>query len=151
MTTIEPPIKVTVIHRFNNAPERVFDAWLDTEIIAQWMFGPGVRDEEIVRLTTDPRIGGSFSFLVRRKGEEIDHVGTYLEIERPNRLVFTWGIGEAEASRVTVEIVRCEAGCELKLTHELHPDWADYADRTKAAWQKMLEALFNRLENGRQR
>jgi len=151
MTTIESPIKVTVIHRFNNAPERVFDAWLNAEMLAQWMFGPGVRDEEIVRLTMDPRIGGSFSFLVRRKGEEIDHVGTYLEIERPNRLVFTWGIGEAEASRVTVEIVRCEAGCELKLTHELHPDWADYADRTKAAWEKMLQVLFNRLEKSSQR
>jgi uncharacterized protein YndB with AHSA1/START domain len=151
MTIIKSPIKVTVIRRFYSAPERVFDAWLDTEMIAQWMFGPGVRDEEIVRLTTDPRIGGSFSFLVRRKGGEIDHVGTYLEIERSHRLVFTWGIGEAEPSRVTVEIARCEAGCELKLTHELHPDWADYADRTKAAWQKMIEALFNRLENGSQR
>jgi uncharacterized protein YndB with AHSA1/START domain len=151
MTTTKSPIKVTVIRRFNTAPERVFDAWLDTEIIAQWMFGPAVRDEEIVRLTTDPRIGSSFSFIVRRKGEEIDHVGTYLEIERPNRLVFTWGIGEAEASRVTLEIVRCEAGCDLKLTHELHPDWADYVDRTKAAWERMLEALFNRLKDDTQR
>src|SRR5262245_5071315 len=151
MTTIKSPIKVTVIRRFNNAPERVFDAWLDPEMLAHWMFGSGVRNEVIVRLATDARIDGCFSFLVRRDGQEIDHVGTYLEIERPNRLVFTWGIGEAEASRVTVEIVRCEAGCEVKLTHELHPDWADYADRTKAAWQKMLEALFNRLENGRQR
>ena len=88
---------------------------------------------------------------MRLQGEEIDHVGTYLEIERPNRLVFTWGIGEAEASRVTVEIVRCEAGRELKLTHELHPDWADYADRTKAAWEKMLQVLFNRLEKSSQR
>jgi hypothetical protein len=70
---------------------------------------------------------------------------------RPNRLVFTWGIGEAEARRVAVRIVRCEAGCELKLTHELHPDWADYADRTKAAWDKMLQVLFNRLEKSSQR
>lgn len=151
MTTIKSPIKVTVIRRFNNAPETVFDAWLDTEIIAQWMFGPGVRDEEIVRLTADPRIGGSFSFLVRRKGEEIDHVGTYLEIKRPDRLVFTWGIGEAKGSRVFIDIVGREAGCELTLTHELDPDWADYADRTKGAWEKMLEVLFNRLENGNQR
>ena len=150
MTTIKSPIKVTVIRRFNNAPERVFDAWLEPEMIAQWMFGPAVRDEEIVRLTAVARIGGSFSFLVRRNGEEIDHIGTYLEIRRPNRLVFTWGIGDAEGSRVTVEIVGHESGCELTLTHELDPDWVDYADRTKAAWEKMLEVLFIRLEKSSQ-
>jgi uncharacterized protein YndB with AHSA1/START domain len=150
MITVNSPIKVSVVRHFNAAPERVFDAWLDPEMIAQWMFGPAVRDEEIVRITTAPRIGGSFSFLVRRKGEEIDHVGTYLEIKRPNRLAFTWGIGEAEGSRVIIEIVGHEAGCELTLTHELAPDWADYADRTKAAWEKMLEVLFNRLEKSSQ-
>jgi uncharacterized protein YndB with AHSA1/START domain len=151
MIKIDSPIEVTVIRRFNAAAERVFDAWLDPEMLAQWMFGPAVRDEEIVRLTMDARTGGCFSFLVRRNGEEIDHAGTYLEIKRPNRLAFTWGIGGADASRVTIEIARHDAVCELKLTHELHPDWADAADRTKAAWQKMLDALFNRLENGSQR
>jgi hypothetical protein len=29
----------------------------------------------------------------------------------------------------------------VTLTHELHPDWADYADRTQAGWTKMLGAL----------
>lgn len=56
------------------------------------MFGPAVRDEAIVRLDLAPHVGGSFSFVVRRQGEEINHVGTYLEIERRRRLVFTWGI-----------------------------------------------------------
>jgi len=27
----------------------------------------------------------------------------------------------------------------------LHPDWADYASRTEAAWTKMLEALADTL------
>jgi uncharacterized protein YndB with AHSA1/START domain len=135
-------IKVTVVHRFESvAPDRVFDAWLSPELIGQWMFGPKLRDEEILRVSIDARVGGSFSFLVRRQGQEIDHVGRYLEIDRPHRLVFTWGIGDGHSSRVVVEILPVGAGCELTLTHELHPDWADYAERTQAGWTTMLNAL----------
>jgi uncharacterized protein YndB with AHSA1/START domain len=134
-------IRVTVVHRFKAAPERVFDAWLSPDLLGQWMFGAKVRDEEILRISVDGRVGGSFSFLVRRQGEEIDHVGTYLEIDRPRRLVFTWGIGEGDTSRVIIDIVPSGTGCELTLTHELHPDWADYAARTEAGWTKMLGLL----------
>lgn len=134
-------IRVTVVHRFKAAPERVFDAWLSPDLLGQWMFGAKLRDEEILRISVDGRVGGAFSFLVRRQGEEIDHVGTYLEIDRPRRLVFTWGIGEGDSSRVVVDIVPVGTGCELTLTHELHPDWADYAARTEAGWTKMLGVL----------
>lgn len=88
-----PRINVRVTRRYTAPPERVFDAWLDAEMIGKWMFGPALRDEEIVRLSLDARVGGSFSFVVRRQGEEIDHMGEYLEIDRPRRLVFTWGYG----------------------------------------------------------
>lgn len=134
---------VRVIRRFSASPERVFDAWLAPEMIGRWMFGPGLRDEEVLRLEVDPRVGGSFSFLVRRQGQEIDHVGKYREIDRPRRLVFTWGVAgaSAEESRVIIDIVPLEIGCELTLTHEMHPKWADYASRTEAGWTKMLDAL----------
>jgi len=144
--TTKAPIQVRVTRRFDATPDRVFDAWLNPEVIGAWMFGPAVREEEVVRITNDPRVGGSFSFVVRRQGEEINHVGEYLEIQRPSRLVFTWGIDEAGESRVVIDIIAQDAGCELMLTHELPPDWSDYADRTKAAWSKMLELLANQLE-----
>ena len=144
--TTKAPIQVRVTRRFDATPDRVFDAWLNPEVIGAWMFGPAVREEEVVRITNDPRIGGSFSLVVRRQGEEINHVGEYLEIQRPSRLVFTWGIDEAGESRVVIDIIAQDAGCELTLTHELPADWSDYADRTKAAWSKMLELLANQLE-----
>src|SRR5688572_3482034 len=122
--------QVVVTHRFAAAPEQVFDAWLLPEMIGKWMFGPALRDEEIVRITLDPRVGGAFSFLVRRQGQEIDHVGRYLEIDRPRRLAFTWGVaGTGSDSRVVVEIVPAGDGAQLTLTHALDPAWADYADR----------------------
>jgi uncharacterized protein YndB with AHSA1/START domain len=137
-------VQVRVTQRFEASAERVFDAWLDTKWIGRWMFGKALRDEEIVRLTLDVRVGGKFSFVVRRQGQEIDHVGRYLELERPRRLVFTWGIaGESDTdeSRVVVEIVAREKGCELTLTHFLPAEWADYADRTREGWTKMVGAL----------
>jgi uncharacterized protein YndB with AHSA1/START domain len=59
-----------VTRRFSAAPERVFDAWLDPEMIGRWMFGPALRDEEVLRIAVDARIGGSFSFVVRRKARK---------------------------------------------------------------------------------
>jgi len=137
------PIKARVTHHFAALPERVFDAWLDPAMIGRWMFGSAVREEEILHIKLDPQVGGSFSFLVRRDGNEIDHVGEYLEIARPRRLVFTWAIREnlPDSSRVAVEIVPLESGCELILTHELHPDWADFVNRVEDSWTKMLAAL----------
>ena len=77
---VEPNAVVRVNRRFNASSQRVFDAWLDPNMLSRWMFGPSVRDEEIVSLSLDPRPGGAFSFVVRRDGREINHVGEYLEI-----------------------------------------------------------------------
>ncbi|MCI0388205.1 MAG: SRPBCC domain-containing protein [Acidobacteria bacterium] len=145
----EPNVKVRVTRRFDASPERVFDAWLDPEMIGKFMFGPSLREEEVLRLAVDPSVGGSFSFLVRRQGEEIDHVGKYREIDRPRRLVFTWGIaGESvDESVVIIDIVPHEGGSELTLTHEMDPKWADYASRTEAGWTKMLDALAKTLSS----
>lgn len=139
----ESHVNVRVTRRFSASPEQVFDAWLDPVMIGKWMFGPALREEEVVRITLDPRVGGSFSFVVLRQGQEIDHVGEYLEIDRPRRLVFTWGISQdsPESSRVIIYIVPLENGCELTLTHELHPNWADYKSQTENAWTKMFDAL----------
>lgn len=137
---------VTVRRRFAAPAERVFDAWLDPEMIGQWMFGPNLREEEIVSLTVDPQVGGRFSFLVRRQGKELDHVGKYLEIDRPRRLVFTWGIAgfSVDETDVTIEIVPLDAGCELKLTHR--KVWTDYAQRTEAGWTTMVGVLAKLLD-----
>src|SRR5258708_23909050 len=111
-TPAQPTVRV--IQRFTAPPERVFDAWLDTAMLGRFMFGPTLRDEEIVRLSLDARVGGAFSFVVRRQGQEIDHIGRYLEIDRPRRVVFTWAVAPDpdDSSRVVIEIAALETGCE---------------------------------------
>jgi uncharacterized protein YndB with AHSA1/START domain len=142
--TPAPPVEVRVIRYFEASPERVFDAWLVPRTLGQWMFGPRVRDENVVRLDVDPRVGGSFSLKVERNGELIDHVGQYLQIERPHRLAFTWAIkneSDDVPSEVHIDIEASGSGCVLTLTHRMDPKWSDYADRTRDGWATMLDAL----------
>jgi uncharacterized protein YndB with AHSA1/START domain len=49
---------IRVEHRFSVSPERVFDAWLDPVWIGRFMFGAHLRDEQVVSLENDPRVGG---------------------------------------------------------------------------------------------
>lgn len=137
------PVQAVVLHHFRVPAERVFDAWLDVTLIGRWMFGPVVRDERIVRLALEPRVGGKYSFVVDRQGTEVEHVGEYLEIERPHLLVFSWATRETlpDTSRIVVEITPAADGCDVKLTHVMSADWAAYAERAGAAWGKMLAAL----------
>lgn len=139
-----PPIEVRVTRYFEADPERVFDAWLVPRTLGQWMFGPRVREENVVRLDVDPRVGGRFSLKVERNGEIIDHVGRYLEIERPHRLVFTWAIkgqSDDEPSQVRIDIAASSSGCVLTLVHTMDAKWAEYAQRTQDGWNTMLDAL----------
>ncbi|MBO0663180.1 SRPBCC domain-containing protein [Jiella sp. MQZ9-1] len=70
------------------APERVFDAWLDPKMISRFMLtgaGTGVAKAE-----TDPRVGGRYDIVMTNDMGEVPHWGEYREIDRPDRLVFTW-------------------------------------------------------------
>jgi len=130
---------IRVTRRFDASAERVFDAWLDPERAAKFLFAmPGGR---IVRAEIDARVGGSYCFVDRRDGDDVEHTGTYLEIDRPCRLVFDFLVPKYStvATRVTVEIAPLGTGCELTLTHDgVAPD---YSIRTEAGWNAMLEGL----------
>jgi uncharacterized protein YndB with AHSA1/START domain len=136
------------VQTFAVAPQRVYDAILDPAMIARFMFGPLLRDEEILHIRNEPRVGGAFSYKVRRGDIEIDHIGTYLELDPPGRIVFTWSIagqGDDDPSIVTLVITRTADGCSLRLTHEMDEKWADFVDRSRAGWQKMLGVLAKLL------
>jgi uncharacterized protein YndB with AHSA1/START domain len=157
-----PRAVARVSRTFAASPERVFDSWLDPEKVHVWWkasaaaAGRGAT-ETVERILIDARQGGSFSFLVRRDGQLIDHTGTYLEIDRPRRLVFTWAARDIASSgdvvvpsddpdspdysRVTIDITPLPSGCEVTLSHEMHPDWKDFVDRAVNAWRIMLDAI----------
>ncbi len=132
-------VAVTVRRKFKASAERVFDAWLDPEKAGKFLF---TETSQYVRYAEiDPRVGGSFRFVVRREGEDIDHLGEYLEIERPHRLVFDFIVPSfwPEKSRVAIDIIPLESGCELTLTHEgLAPE---HESAVFNGWTTFLEGL----------
>lgn len=134
---------VRVSRSFEAPAERVFDAWIDPTVASQWLYtAPGGR---IVRTDIDARVGGRFVIVDRREGEDIEHHGTYLELDRPRRLVFTLRVPRysQEEDRIAVDIVASATGCNLVITHEVSPQWA--AD-TKSGWTMLLDTMATLVE-----
>jgi len=143
----EYPVRASAIRHFNCPAERVFDAWLDPAVLGQWMFGPKIRDEQILSLTLDPKVGGKFNFVVRRQGVEMAHVGEYLEMVRPTRLAFTWGTVDSlpDTSTVEIDIVPNGDSCDVTLNHLMQSKWAAFAEKAHLAWTQMLVKLADAL------
>ncbi|MCR5873022.1 SRPBCC domain-containing protein [Phenylobacterium sp. J426] len=142
---------VTVTHRYAHSPEKVFDAWLDPKLARRFLFT--TETGEVVRCDIDPRVGGRYTITDRRPpddahmpdGGDIVHVGEYLEIDRPRRLVFTFAVPQFDPSvtRVTVEIAPDGDGCILTLTNDdLTEEWMA---PTTEGWTMILGALERAL------
>lgn len=137
----QPTLAVRVTHRFSATPERVYDAFLDPARAGRFLFATPTG--QMVRAETDPRVGGRYTFVDRRDGKDVAHTGEYLELERPRRIAFTLAVTGFEESpdRISIDIVPVDGGCELTLTHEIKPEFAEYAARTEQAWSGILDAL----------
>jgi uncharacterized protein YndB with AHSA1/START domain len=126
-------------------PERVFDAFLDPDLVKRWMAVSTTPGElgELKRVSLDGHPGGTFSFVDAINGEELEHVGEYREIERPHRLVFTWSLARNpdDVSLVTVDIVPMNSGSGVTLTQEMGDQWTEYINRVVGAWTRKLDSL----------
>jgi uncharacterized protein YndB with AHSA1/START domain len=149
MTSQQPKkqsnVTVNVARHFDQPAEKVFDAWLDPASAGKWLFATPAG--KMVKTEIDARPGGKFTFTDRRDGEDVEHTGAYEVIERPRRLVFTFGVPKysgKEVTRVSLDFVPSGKSCDLTLTHE--GVWADYEERTKEGWGKILEGLAKAVE-----
>jgi uncharacterized protein YndB with AHSA1/START domain len=90
VTESTPDAEAIRIERTINAPRRVvFDAWLTPEVLRRWW--PAGSDWETPVAEVDPRVGGRMRLVMRSpEGEEFGGSGVYIQIDPPERLVFTW-------------------------------------------------------------
>jgi uncharacterized protein YndB with AHSA1/START domain len=136
---------IRVTHRFDAAAERVYDAFLDAAKAARFLFATPTG--RVVRCDLDARVGGSFTIVDRRNGEDVAHTGTYLELERPRRIVFTFKVEKysSDATTVTIDTHPLPRGCELTLTHDIPAEYADFEERTRNGWTSILQVAAELL------
>lgn len=130
---------VRITRHYAASPVSVFDAWLAPQLAGLWFFATASRP--MVSATIDARRGGSFSFVEHRAGTTIEHRGHYVEILRPQHLVFILRSTDcaAEDTRVSVSLSPLHNGCELQLQHDGLP--AARAGHVQARWEGMFYGL----------
>lgn len=138
-------LSLKVSKTINTSQEKAFDAWLDAEKLSSIMLPkPGMPNPKV---TNSPVPGGEFEILMDVGDRVIPHTGTYLEIDRPNRLVFSWHSPfSGDGSTVTIEFINQGKGqTKVVISHVKFPD-QESRDNHHGGWRNILEALEKLLD-----
>jgi uncharacterized protein YndB with AHSA1/START domain len=120
-------------------PEAAFDAWLDPGKAVRFL-APNILT--VGAFDNDPREGGDFRLVMQEGDIQIEHVGRYIVIERPRRLIFTWVSPGTDhrLSLVTVVFTPTDNGVRIDIDHEGLPD-GERAGRHERGWASILDKL----------
>ena len=95
----------------------MFDAWLDPVMLSRFILpAPGMPQPEV---ENDAREGGRFTIVMHVGDDNIPHTGSYLTIDRPGKLVFSWESPySTDDSTVTLNLTAIdETTTRVELTH----------------------------------
>lgn len=106
-----------VEHTIQSTPERVFEAYTEPDLIAQWWAHPGqtVRVDEM-----DVRPGGEWRFTrLLGDGEAMVMHGEYGEVAPVTRLSYTFNMGQGTDEEILtiINLETVEAGTHVTLTN----------------------------------
>jgi uncharacterized protein YndB with AHSA1/START domain len=151
---IEHPsaLEILTTRAFDAPIELVFDVLTKPEHVPHW-FAPF--EDTMTVCSIDLRVGGNYHMVfVTEEGTECSFRGTYLEIDRPNRIVDTWlfeGWPDAEAVE-TVDLH--EAGgvttvrMNLAFRDQAGRDHMTRSDGQESSWDNMEEYLRSLVSPG---
>jgi uncharacterized protein YndB with AHSA1/START domain len=110
------------IERLIDAPlEVIWRAWTDPGEATHWLHPRGVSSPRD-RMFFDAREGGTYSYVMVNDtdGSEYPTGGTYLELDEPHRLVFTWGDPAAPVETApVVTVTLAPVGERTRMTFQL--------------------------------
>ena len=124
--------------------EKVFDAWLDPKLLAQFILPvPGMLHPQV---ENEARQGGSFTIVMHVGEDKIPHTGEYLEVDRPNKLVFSWvSPFSTDGSEVTINFNKVDSSTtDVELTHVRFIDEEARANH-EGGWANILQMLDETL------
>ncbi len=134
---------LTMTRRFAAPRKRVFAAWTDSELVAQWL-GPEGTTCEIHQWDAQPN--GKYSLTMHHAdGDKTPLSGAFRELSPPDRLVFTWiwgGMGDMAGRETLLTLEFEEDGNDtvLHLNHSLLPD-EDWAQKHSMGWGSTFNCL----------
>jgi uncharacterized protein YndB with AHSA1/START domain len=139
-----PAPTVTIKRVIAGTAEDIFDLWTHPKLMVRWMspYAGTVHSEA----AADVRVGGAFKLSMVSGDSVCDIHGTYVEVERPTKLVFTWrGPPTANVNTlVTLALKALETGTELTLTHEKLPT-PEVREGHRTGWSNMFDHLVAEL------
>jgi uncharacterized protein YndB with AHSA1/START domain len=132
---------------YDASPEEVFDAWTNPEVLRRWWAVHPGGTTPVAEV--DLRPGGRYRLSMEGPdGARHTVQGEYREVDRPNRLVYSWqweldagSLGPA--STVTVEFRTEGARTAVVLNHEGLPD-ADSRNRHAQGWAACMNIFGER-------
>ena len=133
------------LSRFIRAPrEKVFDAFVTKELMSAWM---GPRGMHIPEVSADARVDGAWRIEMRARDGTCFRVGgRYRELQRPERIAYTWQWeGEHNPmpgveTLIEVELIEKDGGTLLRMRHTGFPAEAA-RDAHSHGWASCLNKL----------
>jgi len=138
---------VQIRRRVRASADEIFELWTKPDLMVRWMSPfPGAVD---CKASCDLRPGGAFSLVMSSAEASREVSGTYVEVERPRKLVFTWmgPLTNQVNTLVTLELYPRGDETDLVLTHERLPTSAIVEGHTKG-WGHILDHLADAVSNG---
>lgn len=134
-------LRARISRRIGVPAERVFDAFMELAKLKRFLYA--TKAGQVVRAELDPRVGGKYLITDRRGHIDAEHSGTFLELDRARRIVYTMFVPGYSKSpdRVTIDIAALVDGCDVSVTHEMLPEYAPYVQATVDAYTEHLEQL----------
>jgi uncharacterized protein YndB with AHSA1/START domain len=134
---------LTMTRRFEATPQRVFEAWLDPEQVARWM-GPRGMTADVNQL--DARAGGGYAITMHMSdGTSVQVNGTYKEITRHTRLVFTWKWqNDMQDTLVTLTFKPVGRATDMTIEHSGFPN-SEVRDNHNKGWIGCFDKLAELL------
>jgi len=137
--------------------DTVYDAWLDPQVARRFWFA--TPQGEIVRCEIEPGVNGRFTIVDRRPLEaaadqfiEVEHSGRFLQLDRPRRIAFSFGLPQFQSheTAVIIDIEPQGDGCELTLRHDLGPmdeETREMLEGAEQGWTLILANLDAALKS----
>lgn len=141
-------LKLELKQVFDAPIEKVWDAWTTPEQLVKWQHSPS---GESKTATLDLKEGGEWRLVMIDNNHDLPVGGKYIEIDKPNKLVFSWlwegQNPETHTTTMTILLNKVEENkTELTLIQTGFPDQNMVEEHT-AGWKEILGILDEYLKN----